>query len=359
MTDSVLVHALAGATGGAASIALTYPLVTLTTNLQKRSEQRKNKSPDTTSDKNSSTKKSKNTITIKEKEQPKYEKKTTFEILKQMIKNKTAYNGLESCICGITLTNFVYYYFYEYCIQTILKSKVSKAALTSDRGKKQTLNTLESMVAGLIAGTITAVVANPFWLANTRMTTNLNSRNSRNTLQTIVGIVQHEGIGAIFKGLKPALVLVINPVIQYTVFEQLKNIVAKDDNVISPFMAFLLGALGKLAATGATYPYITLKTRMHLVKEKEQEGKEQEVKEQEGKDKRRNESTNDKRNDNSMFGMLIDIIKSEGLVNGLYRGICIKLTQSILTAAFLFFFKESFVRVILKLVKTTKKLRNS
>ena len=67
--------------------------------------------------------------------------------------------------------------------------------------------------------------------------------------------------------------LVINPVIQYTVFEQLKNFLVKGRTerlraaaagaaatgavaVLSDWDYFLLGALSKLVATSSTYPYM-------------------------------------------------------------------------------------------------------
>lgn len=62
----------------------------------------------------------------------------------------------------------------------------------------------------------------------------------------------------------PALVLVvINPILQYTLFEQRRNVVERRRKV-TPFVAFVLGALGKLVATSVTYPYIMLKSRVHV-----------------------------------------------------------------------------------------------
>jgi solute carrier family 25 (peroxisomal adenine nucleotide transporter), member 17 len=58
-------------------------------------------------------------------------------------------------------------------------------------------------------------------------------------------------------------VLVINPILQYTFYEQLKNILEKRKKV-GPRDAFYLGALGKLLATTITYPYITVKSRAHV-----------------------------------------------------------------------------------------------
>ena len=98
-------------------------------------------------------------------------------------------------------------------------------------------------------------------------------------LQTVLKIYRKDGLLAFFRGLGPALVLVINPVIAYTAFEQLKNwIVARRSASGSRFPTgtqsitskptilplsdldnFLLGAVTKLLATGLTYPYLVVK----------------------------------------------------------------------------------------------------
>ena len=62
---------------------------------------------------------------------------------------------------------------------------------------------------------------------------------------------------AFWRGLGPALVLVINPIIQYTTFEQLKNLLitrrtkklhaAGAVAVLSDLDFFLLGAISKLS----------------------------------------------------------------------------------------------------------------
>ena len=56
----------------------------------------------------------------------------------------------------------------------------------------------------------------------------------------------------------PALVLVVNPIIQYTVFEQLLAKVKqwRKGQPLSAWDFFWLGAVSKLAATGSTYPYM-------------------------------------------------------------------------------------------------------
>lgn len=132
------------------------------------------------------------------------------------------------------------------------------------------------------------------------------------TMATLMSLIREEGISALWTGVAPALVLVINPIIQYTIFEQLKNVIEKRRK-LTPYDAFLLGALGKLLATGSTYPYITLKARMQL--------------RQSGADRY------------TFLSGFAKIMRDEG-VAGLYKGVGPKILQSVLTAALLFGFKE-------------------
>jgi adenine nucleotide transporter 17 len=211
------------------------------------------------------------------------------------------YAGLDSALFGISVTNFVYYYWYEWT-----RSGFEKAAVTAGRATKR-LTTIESMIAGAIAGSATVLLTNPIWVVNTRMTTrkrnketdegmlsNQKSPNAPSTIGTLLALLREEGPQALFAGVVPALVLVINPILQYTIFEQLRNILEKKRR-ITPTVAFMLGALGKLFATSITYPYITVKSRMHVAG---QHG---------GKD--------------NMASAMRKVINEEGYA-GLYKGMC-------------------------------------
>lgn len=130
------------------------------------------------------------------------------------------------------------------------------------------------MIAGAIAGSATVIITNPIWVVNTRITTrrqdadveagaDAKPRRPPSTMGTLMALLKNEGPRALFAGVIPALVLVINPILQYTLFEQMKNTVEKKRKV-TPTIAFMLGALGKLFATSVTYPYITVKSQMHV-----------------------------------------------------------------------------------------------
>lgn len=177
---------------------------------------------------------------------------------------------MDSALFGISVTNFVYYYWYEWT-----RAGFEKAAITAGRASKN-LTTVESMVAGALAGSATVLITNPIWVVNTRMTARKNQSDEKvlpggeskprrppTTLGTLLNLVRDEGPTALFAGVLPALILVINPILQYTIFEQLKNLLEKRRKVTAKD-AFVLGAIGKLMATSITYPYITVKSRAHM-----------------------------------------------------------------------------------------------
>ncbi|TVY91617.1 Peroxisomal membrane protein [Lachnellula willkommii] len=291
-------HALSGAGGGILSMVLTYPLITLSTRAQVESKRADS---------------------------------GFLDAVKRIVQREGVnglYAGLDSALFGISVTNFVYYYWYEWT-----RSSFEVAAVKAGRASKK-LTTIESMIAGAIAGSATVMLTNPIWVVNTRMTTRKKNKESDEsllpgakspkaptTVGTLLALLKEEGPQALFSGVVPALVLVINPILQYTIFEQLKNTLEKKRRV-TPTIAFLLGALGKLFATSITYPYITVKSQMHVA----------------GRDGgKENMATSMKR-----------IVREEGYT-GLYKGIGPKVTQSVLTAAFLFAFKDVLYEQTVKL----------
>ena len=169
------------------------------------------------------------------------------------------------------------------------------------------------MIAGAIAGSATVLITNPIWVINTRMTARTAETSSTlptqsstsklprkpSTLRTVFTLFREEGLAAFFAGVLPALVLVINPILQYTIFEQLKDALEKRRGKILPRDAFFLGAIGKLLATSITYPYITVKSRMHVAQRDAPQ--------------------------DSIIGSLKRIVKEEGWA-GLYKGILVILS---------------------------------
>jgi solute carrier family 25 (peroxisomal adenine nucleotide transporter), member 17 len=142
------------------------------------------------------------------------------------------------------------------------------------------------------------MISNPIWVVQTSQavrTLDFEPADPSNLgvvvkklgfIETVQHILAKDGVGAFWRGIGPALVLVVNPVLQYTVFEQLKNILIKRRTakiratglatavaVLTDRDFFLLGALSKLGmkttwvlccllltlilvATASTYPYM-------------------------------------------------------------------------------------------------------
>lgn len=288
-----IAHALAGAGGGLLSMTLTYPLITLSTRAQVESKRAQS---------------------------------TIHDAVRRIVQREGVtglYSGLDSALFGISVTNFVYYYWYEWT-----RAFFERAAIRSSRTSKK-LTTIESMIAGAIAGSATVLITNPIWVVNTRMTARQSNPSSSDlptssttpekpvrrpsSFATLMKLFTNEGPTALFAGVLPALVLVLNPILQYTIFEQLKDVLEKRRR-ITPRDAFFLGAIGKLLATSITYPYITVKSRMHVA----------------GREDSRD----------GMMQSLKRVVREEGW-SGLYKGIVPKVTQSVVTAAFLFAFKDA------------------
>lgn len=62
-------------------------------------------------------------------------------------------------------------------------------------------------------------------------------------------ILADDGITGLWRGLKPSLVLTINPAITYGMFERLKTAFLKEGEKMTPGKAFVIGALSKTMAT--------------------------------------------------------------------------------------------------------------
>ncbi|KAL9131746.1 MAG: hypothetical protein Q9217_000421, partial [Psora testacea] len=150
-TDNVA-HALAGAGGGLLSMTLTYPLITLSTRAQVESR-RLSQSASSTTALSPSEAAAKAT--------------STLAAARHIIRREGLsglYSGLDSALFGISVTNFVYYYWYEWT-----RAFFERAALKAGRAGKK-LTTVESMLCGALAGAATVLITNPIWVVNTRMT---------------------------------------------------------------------------------------------------------------------------------------------------------------------------------------------
>ncbi|TXT13597.1 hypothetical protein VHUM_00964 [Vanrija humicola] len=231
------------------------------------------------------------------------------------------YSGLGSSIFGIAVTNGVYYAAYEETRAWLIKRRKTPSANSA-------LSTGEGIVAGLIAGSICTILTNPIWTVQAYQSTRAvasadgEKKKGPSAIESFKAIIKADGVKGLWRGIGPALILVINPVIQYTVFERmvsaLLNWRAKrapasakagptGRSALTDWDLFVLGALSKLIATGSSYPILVVKSRLQAATHKYK----------------------------SSLTAIVQILKTEG-ISGLYAGLGPKLLQSALTAAFLF-----------------------
>lgn len=84
------------------------------------------------------------------------------------------------------------------------------------------------------------------------------SKKSRKptSIQIFLYILKKEGVLGLYAGSKAAMILVMNPIIQYAIFENIKARILQSKPTLTGFDYFLLGAFSKLCATMIMYPYM-------------------------------------------------------------------------------------------------------
>lgn len=217
----------------------------------------------------------------------------------------------------------------------------------SARGS-QDVQVFESLLTASLAGMGNVLLTNPIWMIATRMQSyeNLAKQDKfKNKLASIddeagggsepsssppkplavAKMVYNEyGISGFWNGVTASLVMVINPTIQYAMYEWLMSLnkkMKKGKRKLhtfrpSTFEIFILSALSKAGATVMTYPLMTVKTRMMAARK-----------------------TDAHLQYTSVWNAIAQIAKKEGF-GGYYKGIKTKITQSILAASLLLVCKE-------------------
>lgn len=95
--------------------------------------------------------------------------------------------------------------------------------ITLIKGRKLTKRHIALVTA--IAGASSSVFANPFWFMNTRLT--LAKKEAGVGKQTISGLIckilNEEGFQAFYAGVLPNMILVLNPIINFVVYETVND----------------------------------------------------------------------------------------------------------------------------------------
>lgn len=181
---------------------------------------------------------------------------STTDAVQKIIKTEGIsglYAGLLSGLLGTASQNFAYFYWY-----TFLRS-----GYISKQPAGVTISTIMELLIGASAGALAQIFTIPVAVVTTRQQT-MPLGERLDLKSTAMEIVQEEGWTGLWKGLKPSLVLVVNPAITYGMYSRIQELVLKafGRKDMTPGLVFLVGALAKTLATVVTYPYIMAKVRL-------------------------------------------------------------------------------------------------
>ncbi len=233
------------------------------------------------------------------------------------------YSGVWSSLVGTGSTNFAYFWWYS-----VVRTIHSKHAPSNNEN-----STFIELLLGAVAGALAQLFTIPVSVITTKQQT---SHSHPSFLLTAKEILKTDGAKGFWRGLRCALVLVVNPSITYGAYERFKSIYIQRTGKKSLNSAenFILGALSKSAATVVSQPLIVSKVMVQA--------------------KTVPSSSNDIINEskegilkkpiapkefNSFTQSLIYLYKSEGY-DGLFKGLIPQLVKGILVQGLLFMFKD-------------------
>jgi hypothetical protein len=158
---------------------------------------------------------------------------------------------------------YAYFFFYSLVRGTYIRRLMNKQPPGS---KLPPLSTATELLLGAVAGAFAQIFTIPVAVIATRqqvgrpnvskangVTTPENDKSDDSFLAVANEIIEEEGVSGLWLGLKPGLVLTVNPAITYGVFERVKSFVLfagkNNSSKMSPGLNFLVGAFSKTLAT--------------------------------------------------------------------------------------------------------------
>jgi hypothetical protein len=237
---------------------------------------------------------------------------SAFDAFQKMLKRegiRGLYAGIAGGLVGTASQNFAYFYWYTFVRDTYT-------------ARIPVISTAMELVLGAAAGALATIFTIPISVCTTRQQTASTLRR-KSLFGTAAEVFDEDGLAGLWRGLKPSLVLCVNPAITYGLFAILKKRIAGEVGKLTPGQAFGIGALSKTVATVVTYPYIMAKVRM------QHKNEDPKIAAQQSK--------------LSALGILGKIIKEDGFF-GLYKGMDTQISKAVLTQAILFYFREVFTK---------------
>ncbi|OCF45732.1 adenine nucleotide transporter [Kwoniella heveanensis CBS 569] len=199
------------------------------------------------------------------------------------------FHGFGASMLGTFSQQFAYFFFHTLLRSTYIKRlsatpSSSKTQLPAVNARPISLSTSSELLLGALAGALAQIFTIPVQVIATRQqlwkTPSSHQhhhqhgdhghhavQHSPSLMETAHEIISEKGITGLWTGLKPGLVLTVNPAITYGAFERLKSLRlaqrgAGATGKLGVGEAFWLGVGSKTLATIVTYPYIFAKVRL-------------------------------------------------------------------------------------------------
>lgn len=260
---------------------------------------------------------------------------------------RALFAGLRPAVGATAASQGIYFTCYSVLRQMAVARKLAalkqRQVQLPDGGKSVGISVGASMLVASLAGCVNVLLTNPIWVVITQMQALHKHRQGMSTVAVARQVYRDHGVAGFFKGLMPSMVMVVNPTIQYIIYESLvaraldiRKAAQKQAGSIhagrsaaavaaapakglalSWLDIFVLSALAKIGATLVTYPLLVVKNRLQAI----------------------NRHTEAEMQYTGVVDAVRRMLADEGLA-GFYKGMRVKLLQTVLAAAILMTLKE-------------------
>jgi len=173
------------------------------------------------------------------------------------------YRGLGTHLSGVIPARAMHFLVYG-SVKTILSQKMPRDSWWIP------------IISAASAGATVVTVTQPIWLVKTRL--QLQTKHAQETMykspwDALMKTINSEGISAIFKGMSASYLGLTETVLQFTIYETMKNkLIHRKATIhghdlstkptLSIFEFLLISSIAKLIASVVTYPHEVIRTRL-------------------------------------------------------------------------------------------------